>query len=80
MGVLREGVGYLVQGKGMDLKGQGVSEEQKPVNHCESAELDHKPSVAAEQQRCEDVFGEFEGQLVFLEDPDAPTIDEWSDV
>lgn len=28
----------------------------------------------------QDVFGDVQGQLEFLEDPDAPTIDEWSEV
>lgn len=28
----------------------------------------------------EDMFDEFHGQLVFHEDPDAPTIDEWTEV
>lgn len=28
----------------------------------------------------EDVFGDFQGQLVFHEDPDAPTIDDWTEV
>ena len=30
------------------------------------------------RRSCENVFGEFQGKVVFLEDPDAPTIDEWS--
>ena len=28
----------------------------------------------------EDVFGALQGQIVFHEDPDAPTIDEWEEV
>lgn len=28
----------------------------------------------------EEAFDEFKGQMIFYEDPDAPTIDEWADV
>ena len=31
----------------------------------------------APKRSVEDVFGDFQGQLTFHEDPNAPTIDEW---
>ena len=34
----------------------------------------------ASKRSVEDVFGDFQGQLIFHEDPDAPTIDEWAEV
>ena len=67
----------LEQRMEMDANGQGASEEQKPVNHCECAEHDNKPHAITEKWSCEDVFGSFQGKLVFLEDENAPTIDEW---
>ncbi|MCY4580363.1 MAG: prevent-host-death protein [Chloroflexi bacterium] len=34
----------------------------------------------ASKKSVEEMFGEFSGQLIFHEDPDAPTIDEWTEV
>ena len=52
----------------------------KSVNHRENAEHESNPQAASATRNCEDVFGEFQGKLMFLEDEDAPTIDEWTDV
>ena len=64
----------------MDVSSQSASIEQKPVNHRESAEHESNPQAVTETRNCEDMFGELQGKLVFLEDPDAPTIDEWTEV
>ena len=48
-----------------------VTDRDRPV-------LRIQPIVS--KRSVEDVFGSFQGKLVFYEDPDAPTIDEWAEV
>ena len=70
----------MEQGMEMDVSSQSASKKQKPVNHRESAEHESNPQAASATRSCEEVFGEFQGKLMFLEDEDAPTVDEWTDV
>lgn len=61
-------------------------DKESPSTSSVRTDIDGEPGLCSEAKAphikcsCGDVFGEFEGQLVFLEDPDAPTIDEWSEV
>lgn len=32
------------------------------------------------KQSIDEVFGPYQGQIIFYEDPDTPTIDEWEEV
>ena len=64
----------------MDTVNQGEYKGDAAVDLDEAVGPHVKPHTHANKQSCEDVFGEFQGKLVFLEDPDTPTIDEWSDV
>ena len=79
--VWKEGELYLAQplevddsNKGCPSTGSGRMDIDGESGLCSEAKATHVG------RSCEDVFGEFQGQLVFLEDPDAPTTDEWSDV
>ena len=46
----------------------------------DAPELCCQADVTPSEGSCEEVFAECQGEMVFLEDADAPTIDEWSDV
>ena len=48
-----------------DANSQGASKELKLRDHHESTEHDSKPQAASESRSCEDLFGEFQGQLIF---------------
>ena len=63
-----------------DSSGPRKSEEMEPVGRDKVDEPNVESPSSSETRSCEDVFGENQGQLVFLEDPDAPTVDEWAGV
>ena len=64
----------------------GASSGGCPSTGSGRTDIDGKPGLCPEikathmRRSCEDVFGEFQGELAFLEDPDAPTIGEWSEI
>ena len=64
----------------MDVVNQGEGREEALANLREAVELHFESPIPAVKRSCEDVFEAFQGKLVFMEDVNAPTMDEWSQV
>ena len=78
--VWQEGEWYAAQALEVEVASQGRSAAEALANLREAVELHFESPIPAVKRSCEDVFETFQGKLVFMEDVNAPTMDEWSQV
>ena len=78
--VWQEGEWYAAQALEVEVASQGRSAEEALANLREAVKLHIEPPVPTVKRSCEEVFEAFQGKVVFMEDVNAPTIGEWSQV
>ena len=79
--VWQEGECHVPQAVEVDASGKGCPSTGSGRTDIEGQQgLCSETKASPVRRVCEDVFGEFQGKVVFYEDANAPTIDEWSDV
>ena len=75
-----EDYGHWGRALDAEVVSRSVPNEDALDNRREAQALYCEESASGANLSCEEAFAEIQGKVIFLDDPDAPTIDEWPQV